>query len=427
MLPLLLAGLIAATATTETDISLADALETALRSSPLRTEADAARLESAVRLGRGINALLPSVTGNLSYGSSTTPNPLRPETSLTVEGWTGTLNIGQVVFDPQVFGAVVSAFCYSGYHAAEAQDKNARLVLDVITDYLGLLNARLMRTAAAEALVRAEDNLNFVREKERLGSASRLDVLRSAAFRSQAQVTLAAADKAQAAANAALLATLGLTGEMTLNPTEELAEPPVLDTSDFAGLLAAVERCNPGARLVRSADAAARAGVVAAAGQALPGVSAYWSSSYSDSSLPRSITRWRESDDISWGVRLSFPLLDIKSYLLNLADAGVQARRARAATRRTLLQLRSAAVAAVLGYREARLQLDYARNNLELNEELYRLARDQHRLGSLSLLDLFSVETGLTQARNSYTSALAQTWIQAAQVNYLLGIAALPR
>ncbi|MEO0085824.1 MAG: TolC family protein [candidate division WOR-3 bacterium] len=425
MLPLLLAALVASAPAT--DISLADALEIALRSSPLRAEASAARLESATKLGQGINALLPSLSGTLSYGSSTSRLPLLPDTSFTVKGWTGTLTLGQVVFDPQVFGAVASAFCYSGYHAAEAQDKNARLVLSVVTDYLGLLNARLMRDAAAEALARADDNLNFMQEKERLGSASRLDVLRSSAFRSQAQVTLASAEKAQAAANAALLATLGMTDEVILNPTEQLSEPPALDTSDIPAMLAEVERRNPGARLARSADAAARAGFIAAAGQALPGVSAYWSSSYSDSLLPHGIADWRRSHDVSWGIRLSFPLLDLKSYLLNLAGAGAQARRARAAARTALLQLRSATTAAVLGYREALLQLEYARTNLELNEELYRLARDQHRLGALSLLDLFSVETGLTQARNSYTSALAQTWIQAAQLNYLLGISALPR
>lgn len=425
MLSLLLAGLL--TAAQQTDISLADALEIARRSSPLRAEVSAARLESAARLGRGINALLPSLSGNLSYGSSTSRIPLLPDTSFTVKGWTGTLTLAQVVFDAQVFGAVAGAFCYSGYYAAEAQDKQARLVLDVVTDYLGLLNARLLREAAAEALTRADANLNFVREKERLGSASRLDVLRSAAFRSQAQVSLATAEKAEAAANAALLATLGITDEVALHPTEQLTEPPAFDTSDFAVLLAEVERRNPGARLARSADAAARASFIAAAGQALPGVSAYWSSNYSDSSLPRSIADWRESHDVSWGIRLSFPLLDLKSYVINLADAGAQARRARAAARRALLQLRSATTAAVLGYREARHQLDYARTNLELNEELYRLALDQHRLGALSLLDLFSVETGLTQARNSYTSDLAQAWIQAAQVNYLLGISALAR
>lgn len=425
MLSLLLVALVAVVPTT--DISLADALEIARRSSPLRDEASAARLESTTRFGQGINALLPSLSGNLSYGSSTSRVPLLPETSFTVKGWTGTLTLSQVVFDPGVFGAVAGAFCYSGYYAAEAQDKNARLVLDVVTGYLGLLNAKLLREAAAEALARADDNLNFIREKARLGSASQLDVLRSEAFRSQARVTLVSAQKTQAAANAALLATLGLTEDKTVNPTEQLTEPPALDTASLAALLAEVERRNPGARLARSAAAAARAGLVAAAGQALPGVSAYWSSSYSDSLLPRSVADWRESHDVSWGFRLSFPLLDLKSYVLNLAGAGTQARRARAAARSALLQLRSATTSAILGYREALHQLDYARTNLELNEELYRLARDQYRLGALSLLDLFSVETGLTQARNTYTSALAQTWIQAAQINYLLGISALPR
>ncbi|MBN2538050.1 TolC family protein, partial [candidate division WOR-3 bacterium] len=111
---------------------------------------------------------------------------------------------------------------------------------------------------------------------------------------------------------------------------------------------------------------------------------------------------------------------------LGIVEAGAESRRARAAARAARLQLRSTALAAVIGYEEALRRHDYAARNLELNERLYELAREQHRLGNISLLELLTVESGLAAAAASRISALCDTHIQAAQVSYLLGSAEPP-
>ena len=91
------------------------------------------------------------------------------------------------------------------------------------------------------------------------------------------------------------------------------------------------------------------------------------------------------------------------------------------AARAAVYQVRAAAATAVIGYDEARQRYDYARRNLELNQELYRLAQEQQRLGAISLIDFFSVETALEQASATHITALTDTYIKAAQINYLLG------
>jgi outer membrane protein TolC len=160
---------------------------------------------------------------------------------------------------------------------------------------------------------------------------------------------------------------------------------------------------------------------IATVGQVLPSVSAYWRSTYEDSSLPRSVRNWDDKDQITTGIGLTFPLLDLKSFVLDIADAVAGSRRTRAAAARARYQIRAAATTAVLGYEKARQSYDYAKRNLELNQELYRLAQEQQRLGAISLIDFFSVETNLAQAQATYVSALTDTYVQAAQIAYLLG------
>jgi outer membrane protein len=404
-------------------LSLEDALRVALTHSPARTEVSVSRTQSASTLARGIAGLIPTVTGSVGYAKSDAGQGILPE-SLRTGGdwsWTGNLTVNQIVFDPSVFAGLAASIIYSDYYATDARDKQARLVFDVTSDYLGLLKADLLRSAAAKAVARAEENLGLVSEKQKLGAASRIDHMRSQVQKSQADIDLLASDKAVAVASEQFKSTAGIGEAVYVRPTEQLTEPSDFEISDPDSLLAEVDRRNPGARLLEKSRAVASWNTAAAIGKALPSVSAYWTSNYSDSVFPSGIGQWDDHDAVTYGIQASFPLLDLKSYVLNIVDATNESRRARALVRKTALQLRATATAAVLGYTESRQRYDYARSNLELNRELYELATEQHRLGSISLLDLLGVETTLATAEASYIGALCETYIQAAQVGYLLG------
>ncbi len=418
MLGLFLA-LIAAPDTVE--LSLGQALERALRLSPTALEASASRCEGGIKLAQGVAALLPTPTAALSYGRTEARLSLLPDSTIVTKGWIGSLTLNQVVFDPQVFAGVVGAAVWSDYHAADAQERRARLVFEVTRDYLRLLSARLQRDAAASALARADDNLRLVREKERLGSASRIEVMRSEVFRSQAEVSLLSAEKALAVAHTAFLATVGMSGDIAVRPVEQLTEPARPEYDDRERLVREIERVNPGVKMAVRASTVGQLNRVASVVRALPSVSAYWSSRYSDTVFPSNLSRWTNKDEVSYGVQFNFPLLDLKSYVFNIAQTSVDSRRTQAAACRARLQVRSAAIAAVLDYEEASQRYDHARRNLELNQELYRLAQEQQKLGAISLLDFLSVETSLSQAQAACISALSDTYVQAAQLSYLMG------
>jgi outer membrane protein TolC len=417
---LLLLALVSASPDT-VELSLGQALDAAMKHSPAQTQASASRLSSGIAVGRGINALLPAGSGSLAYGKTQAQILPGSDSTVTSKGWDGTLTLSQVIFDPRVFAGVANSFIQAGYYSVDAQDKQARLIFDVTEGYLGLLGTRLLRDAAASAVDRSADNLKLNQEKLRLGAASRIDVMRSEVFKSQADIGLLTAEKTLAAANAGFLATVGISQDVVVKPTEQFSEPAGFEVSNSDSLVAEIERRNPGAQLAAKSGTIATVNTVAAIGQVLPSVSAFWSSDYSDSTMPKSIGDWSNNDRITTGIRFSLPLLDIKAFVLDIADAVAGSRRAKAAARATLYQVRAAAATAVIGYDEARQRYDYAKKNLELNHELYRLAQEQQRLGAISLIDFFSVETTLEQANATYITALTDTYVQAAQINYLLG------
>ena len=422
---LLLLSLVSATPDT-LHLSLGQALDVAMHRSPARTEASVSRLTEGVRIGQGINALLPYPSGSLNYGKSTTKSPVYADSAITTEGWTGTLTVNQVVFDPQVFAGVANSFVNAGSYGYDAQDKEARLIYDVTSGYLNLLGSSLLRDAASSALNRASDNLRLNQEKLRLGAAARIDVMRSEVAQSQAKINLLSANTALATANASFLATAGISENVVIQPSESLSAPATLVVDDPDKLLADIEKQNPSVKQARNASTSATINTIGTVGQVLPSVSVFWRSQYGSSvtpnpGMPKSIKDWDNNDVVTTGIGLSFPLLDPKTYALDITNAIAGSRQARAAAVSARYQLRASATTAILGYQEAQQTYEYAKANLDLNQELYRLATEQQRLGAISLIDFFSVETALEQANATYITALTRTYIQAAQISYLLG------
>ncbi|MFO7675977.1 MAG: TolC family protein [bacterium] len=423
MLALLLALTVAAPDTLK--LTLADAFALARRHSPDLVQADAARAQGGITLARGIAGLIPSVAATLGYGREDLGASIPESLRLTGWEWSGSLGLSQVVFDPSAFTGLAAAVAGAGSQRADARDREARLLYDVTADYLGLLRSGLLREASAAALARAEENLRIAEEMRHLGSASEIDVLRSSVFKSQADIELLQADKAVAVARATFAATVGLERDVFVRPVESLPGPADAPPP-FAELHAAIQRSNPGLEIARRARSAADIGCLAAWGRALPGVSAYWTSSWADSALPRGIGGWTDRDVRTWGIRATFPLLDFKTWILGIADAGNESRRARAAARAAELQLNSSATAALLGYEEAIETWQLAGRSLELSQRLHELAREQRRLGSITLADFFGVEADLARARATLTGSLCDTYIQAARINYLLGVTDAP-
>ncbi len=391
-------------------LSLDDAVQLALKKSPSAIEAGAARLQSGLTLGQSINNLLPT--------------PIATLTSVKTEPvtiWKGSVTISQVAFDPLVYAALVNGIINSCYHSLDARDKIARLIYDVTSDYLNLLKSQLLFAAAQKALAQAEESRKLTSERYRLGQAARIDLLRSEAFYSQAQLNLSGAEKALDLAQANLSACIGISPSQPVRANEHLAQPAEISIHDADSLLLLMERLNPGISMQKNLEKIARINLATYFARILPGISLYRSYEYNDTILPRNYQHWQEKSSHTDGISLTFPFVDLKTFIINIGDALAGSRRARAGLARARLQLHAAAQAAILGYQESWARYQQTERNLELNREVYELAIIQYRLGALSVSELLEVETSLSQAEASYLSALCDTYIHAAEIGYLLG------
>jgi len=396
-------------------LTLAEAIETALRLSPAVVQAGATKTSGVTALAGGINDLLPNLSGSVSYGrDEAAPDSAR-------NSWGANLSVSQVVFSPKAFAGIVSSALRYSYNSTSARDQQAKLIYDVTTDYLSLVKNHKLRGVAEAALARARKQLELVREKRRLGMVSQVDLLRAEVQESQARLGLLEADRGLAVAAENFKATEGLDREVVVVPAESLSAPEEYDIGDPDSLIREIERTNPGVRMAAKAKTIAGVNKAAAIGSILPSVNLYWNKGYSGSSLPSGFGEWWDQSQQSYGIRANLPLLDLKSYVLDAVDAANDKRRADASARAATLSIRATAADAVIGYRQAREQYDVSLANLELNRRLLELADEQLKLGAISMVDYLDAEASLVQAQSSYLSALSDTYIQAARITYLRG------
>lgn len=392
-------------------LNLNQALQIALKQSPHAAEAGASRLQSWLALGQGANGVLPTPQANITRTKEISGATL----------WSSTVTINQVAFDPTVFIGFISSIVNSRYYSLEARQKVASLIYQTTTDYLNLLKAQFILDAAHKALIRATENLKYATERYRLGQTTRIDLLQSEVFFSQAKLNLLNAQKGVALAQEKFRATVGITRTDPIWATEELLAPAEFPISDADSLLWVIERTNPNVQMNQHINTVAHLNLGAAFARILPSISFYRTWTTLDTAFPKSYPIWKEKMVSTDGIRLSFSLVDIKSFLLSLGDAIAGFRRSRATLARTRFQLRAAVQSALFDLEEAKLRYTEAKRNLELNQELYDIALIQYRIGGISLNDLLAVEVNLAQAEASYLAALCDTYSQVAQIGYLLG------
>ncbi len=336
-------------------LSLAGAIRTAVEQSPASTQAAVTRSDGAITLARGINGVLPAVSGSVGYGWEHEDDSAG--TGVQSRSWTAALTVNQVVFSPSVFAGVVSSAIRLAYSRTSARDQQARIVYDATVDYLNLIKYSRLRDVATAALLRTDEYLELTREKQRRGLASSIDLLRAEAQEAQARLGLLKAEQDLGIGMETFKATAGLGRNTVVVPTESLETPGEFEVVDPDSLVGEIERRNPGIRMAAQSRTIARVNQVATIGSVLPNVSLYWQRSSSDASLPSCLADWRDGGSSSYGLRATLPLLDLKSYVLDVVDASNDSRRASASSRLAALQIRSTAVSSVGAYLSARAAL----------------------------------------------------------------------
>jgi len=252
-----------------------------------------------------------------------------------------------------------------------------------------------------------------------LGQITQFDLLRSQTFESQAKINLITAEKNLKISAEDLNGQLGLDDNSILKPTTT-PEAPNMDF-DVDNFIIEIFSKNPNLLSARKSKSIATTNYVTAYANLIPSVNLFVQSNYSESLLPKKVSDWKNSDVVSYGVSLDFPIFEIKSFLTNIFSTRNELKRADVNLRKAEILLRKSALNALFSYREAKENFQYASQNLNLNHQLLQLAQQQYRLGAITQLDLFNTELNFNTAQNTYISALYDTYINYAQIQYLLG------
>lgn len=400
-------------------LSLDDALNLAWQKSPTKAEASVDKRSGALSLASGIAGILPTPSAQASYGTTkTTLGAGLPE--LKTKTYSGSVGFNQVVFDPYAFGNVAKGKLYYDYYRLQAKDKSANLVYSVKVSYYALAKAYNLYDATTSSLRRAEENYNLAQEKFRLGQITQFELLRSETYKTQAAIDLLTAEKNLKVGVEDLKGQMGLDDNALIKPITTPSAPDL--EIDLDKMLSDIFTKNPAIQSSKKFKSIARTSYFQSIANLLPSANLFWQSSYSDSFIPEKISDWKNNDVISYGVRLNFPIFEIKSYLLNIGNTRNETKRADVQLRKAEILLHKTAINAIFSFKESKERYQYASQNLELNRSLLRLAQEQYRLGAISQLDLFNTELNFNTAQNTYFSALFDAYTSYAQIEYLLGI-----
>jgi len=400
-------------------LSLDDALDWAMKRSPSGIEAKIDKNSGLLSLGSGIAQILPTPTLTASYtqSKSSYTNQFPVEYSKT---FNGSLNVNQTVFDPDVYGNLYKSKLYYDYYRLQSQDKTANVIYTIKLSYFNLAKIYNLFEIAQASSQRTADNFKLSQEKFRLGQISKFDLLRSETYKTQAEIDLLTAEKNLKIAIQDLKGELGINDEIMIKP---LTKPSVPDLEiDFESLFDKILKHNPTLQSSKKYKSISKTSFTQSIAKILPSFNLFWSSAYSDTALLKNISDWQNKDLVSYGVKLNFPIFEVKSYLLNISSSRNELRRANVQTRKAEILLRKNATNAVYTFQESKERLAYAEKNLELNQELLKLAQEQYRLGAITQLDLFNTEISFNTAQNTYYSTLYDAYLSYALIEYLLGI-----
>lgn len=271
---------------------------------------------------------------------------------------------------------------------------------------------------AETRLRRANEQLNLVSERLRLGATTRSDSLRARVELGSAQLTLIQARADQRTAQANLGRAIGVEGQVDAAPDTALeARLAPLDTAALRR--EALERA-PAIREASASVTSARAQIGVARAGYMPSISATGSTSWS-----RAQQQLWGSDPLAstWSVRfqMSFPIFNGFQREAQVTSADAQASIAEANLRDARLLLEANLTQAFAALDAAAARIDIARLSLTAAEEDLRLQRERYRLGASTIFEVLTSQVAADQAQVDLVRARYDYLVARAQLEAYVG------
>lgn len=373
-------------------VDLDEAVEIALRSSPSlgRAQADL-DVAGSERTG-AVGAFLPSLSLGYGFSDASTGRLDPTGQSITRQSWNTQLTASLPLFEGfRRFSDLDDAGRSLEARRADLRQQRFQTALDVKTAYFNAVAARERVSVEEDRVERQREQLSFVRQRVRLGRATRSDSLRSRVDLNDAQLALLNARNEVRSAQFALAEAMGV--ERRVAPTETATlEPDTLHVGRERLLELARERSPRVESALRSVEAA-EASVASAKSSYLPSLQLTGGWAWQDADYP--------PRNRSWSLRLSgsVPLFNGFQRETQVARSRAQVETSRAQVRSARLSVRTDVDDAYSQLQTALAGLDLARESVELSREDLRVSQQRYRLGAATILDLQAAQIALQEAQ----------------------------
>lgn len=393
------------------EISLADAQNIAVASSPALALARATVDQASAGVGVASSGEVPNVSAQASSsrlkGQTRTTGGTSGGGGVTSSGQgiftfnSGAVNLRQLVLDGGRVRSQVEAAKFGTDAARLTLRRQVQSVLfGVAQGYYATLEARHLLETAREAQRLAKVQEQLVEAQFRAGVASKADVLTAQLPVAQAELSVAQAANSERSQLASLLATMGLSAQTSVSLKEDdvflPALPPLEDILDRArrersDLLAAQAS-------VRAAQESVRA--------ARLGRFPVLNATASDGPSSTSASGGNYVNTYSFGLSLSFPILDGGLVKAQAAQAQAQADTATANLRNAELNLSQTVQQAYLGLQTAQAGVTAANAELSQARTVLDVTNAQFKAGVTTLPLLLNAQVNLTKAQSDHVNAI---------------------
>jgi outer membrane protein TolC len=396
-------------------LSLDQALARGLKSSPSYQQSGVTLDKARIAFFQSLFNLTPTVSAGISYTKTEYPDTLIP----TSERYSNSMNFSMPIFDLDVLGSIlVSGLNWKGNRIQHRSDQ-ANLILQIKSAYYNLVNARELLTYSDIAIQRSDENLTLIKTKFELGAASRLDVLQAEVLNLQTRQVKARTRTMEITAQEQLKSLLG--EDRDIHPKDTLTVPGEIPFPPLDSLLENLDRVNYNLRLAFEVERAAKINLLTAYLGFLPRVSGSYGLSASSESLHTDPGWFQDNATRNWSVSVSFPIFEVKGLIFNLLNARKDYQLKKLIRRQTILETEKALRTTYYGLQESHENLRLSQRSFEAATEAANIAREQYRLGALSLINWLKVEGDMYDSKTAYSQALSDYYVKQLNFSFLLG------
>lgn len=399
-------------------LTLPEAVDLALRNSPVTRQSWAQARAAADVYGSSQGRFFPSVTAGVAATRSLAlATPGRPAGERTQYG--PTLSLTYTVLD---FGGRSGSIDVARQTAIAADLSHNANVENVILSVEGAaftyLSTRAQRDAAKSAVDLASAALDAANERHRVGLATIADVLQAQTARSQAQLQLETLEGTLMVTRGSLAVAMGIPA----NTPVDIPDVAAVDSAHFIAesvdsLIAVAVRNRPELAEARAQAEAANSGIRVARSATMPALAFGAAGSTNGSNVPGFGGR-----TYSLNIGVQMPVFTGGSNQYDIASAQEQYQAALARTEVTKQQIIQQVFSAYYTLRTSTDRVRTARDLVASATQSETVARERYREGVGSIVDLLVAQSALASARAQDVDARWQWRSSLAQLAHDVGV-----